>query len=106
MLTTKSLLKTNEFFGEKLQKMGANSLGVGWNGDDAQRVRYEQLTKLIDFHDGGAICDFGCGYGYYFSYLQEMFPDWRGKYTGYDMSENMIQAAKKYMDKTMKNIIL
>lgn len=95
MLTEKSLLKTNEFFGDKLQKLGANSLGVGWNGDDAQRVRYEQLTKLIDFNDGRTICDFGCGYGYYLSYLQEVFPDWRGKYTGYDISENMIQAAKK-----------
>lgn len=49
MANEKILKEADNYFTGTLHKLGTNSCGVGWNGDDAQRIRYDQLTKLIDF---------------------------------------------------------
>ena len=66
----KILKEADNYFTGTLHKLGTNSCGVGWNGDDAQRIRYDQLTRLIDFSEPVNVCDYGCGYGYYLSYLK------------------------------------
>lgn len=102
MANEKILKEADNYFTGTLHKLGTNSCGVGWNGDDAQRIRYDQLTKLIDFSNTVNICDYGCGYGYYLSYLKER-DTWNGCYTGYDISKEMIQTAiQKYGEKFEK----
>lgn len=71
MANEKILKEADNYFTGTLHKLGTNSCGVGWNGDDAQRIRYDQLTRLIDFSEPVNVCDYGCGYGYYLSYLKE-----------------------------------
>lgn len=95
MALQNGLNKIGDFYSEGLRRLGANSLGVGWNGNDAQKIRYDQLTKLINFDSEVSICDYGCGYGYYFTYLSKFVEEWRGKYVGYDLSKDMIEAAIK-----------
>lgn len=96
MANEKILKEADNYFTGTLHKLGTNSCGVGWNGDDAQRIRYDQLTRLIDFSEPVNVCDYGCGYGYYLSYLKER-DTWNGCYTGYDISKEMIQTAiQKY----------
>lgn len=93
MFNENNIHEINKFYSAKLKESGANSLDVGWNGNDAQRIRYVQLTKLIDFNSMPSICDYGCGYGFYLTYLQQLDEKWNGCYTGYDISEDMIRAA-------------
>ena len=104
MANEKILKEADNYFTGTLHKLGTNSCGVGWNGDDAQRIRYDQLTKLIDFSNTVNICDYGCGYGYYLSYLKER-GTWNGCYTGYDISKEMIQTAiQKYGENNEEHI--
>ncbi len=89
------LRQTERFFKEKVESFGATFQGVGWNSTEAQRIRYDQLTKLFsqegerDF----SVCDYGCGYGYYLQYLRER--GYRCSYTGMDLSESMIACANE-----------
>jgi len=65
---------------------------VDWNGEASQVLRFEQLYTLFSAEKKVNVLDFGCGYGAFYGFLDQQ----KGKsinYTGYDISENMIQAA-------------
>ena len=86
--------KANEKFNLLVKEFGATPEGGLWNGEVAQRTRYEQLSKVLDFkYEDVSVCDYGCGYGYYLSYLREVWKGWKGKYIGIDVSEGMIDTA-------------
>lgn len=88
--------KTEEYYGSKIKQFGANYAGVNWNGEKAQKIRYDQLAKLINMENKNfSVCDYGCGYGYFLSYLKERLPFWRGGYIGVDSSVTMIDTAKQ-----------
>ena len=87
--------KTEKYFGQTVKEFGVNYAGVRWNGEEAQKVRYDQLIKLVETKKSNfSICDYGCGYGYFLSYLKEYFLNWKGTYVGIDSSISMIEAAK------------
>jgi SAM-dependent methyltransferase len=80
------------YYSAKITEHGANAEGVDWNGEDGQRLRYEQLLKVIDTADQHpSINDYGCGYGALVGYLASRFADF--SYLGYDISPAMISAA-------------
>ncbi len=81
------------YFDGKFEKFGRTPLGVDWNSSLSQKIRFEQVLKIINPNmDIFNINDIGCGYGQ----LTELLDNNRIlKYTGYDLSEKMISAAKK-----------
>lgn len=92
------LTQTEEYFKDRLNRFGATLAALDWNSKEAQRVRFDQLTKLLG---GGQndecfiLCDYGCGYGDYFGYLQEK--GYACRYTGIDLVKETIACAdKKY----------
>jgi len=82
---------------------GSTPLGVGWNGKASQRIRFEQLCRIIDPAQPYSINDLGCGYGALHDFLIEggSPPD----YAGYDVSEAMIASARQYLT-GRENILL
>lgn len=81
------------YYSAKLAQHGDTPQGVDWNGEHGQQLRFEQLSKIID---GGAlsftICDLGCGYGAFDEYLRQRYGAFR--FTGVDVSEDMVRAAR------------
>lgn len=80
------------YYSEKLAAYGETPQGVDWNGEAGQNLRFEQLYKIADTQPF-SINDLGCGYGALYGFLagrQAAF-----SYTGIDIAENMIQAAKQ-----------
>ncbi len=80
-----------DYFTEKITTYGANYLGVGWNSEQSQRLRFEQFTHLFRESRQFSLNDIGCGYGLLYDHLA-------GKglevdYVGVDVSEPMILAA-------------
>jgi SAM-dependent methyltransferase len=84
-----------------LAEHGMTSASVGWPDADAQRLRFDKLAYVIAADppaDPVTVNDWGCGYGAMFRYLDER-PDLRlGAFTGYDISAEMLDAARAFVD--------
>ena len=91
--TSKLLEETARYFSAKLAEHGETPCGVDWNGEASQVLRFEQLLKVLDLSTGFSLNDLGCGYGALYGHLKERFKSFT--YSGYDISEDMVHAAKK-----------
>jgi len=94
----------NPFFAEiasyynlKLSKNGETPQGVDWNGLASQEQRFDQLCKIIPDKNYFSLNDLGCGYAALLDYLQKR--QLACRYIGIDISEKMIDAAKRRHDK-------
>lgn len=86
------LTEINRYYSSKLALHGETAKGVDWNGEESQILRFDQLNKLITTQAPFSINDLGCGYGAFYDYLSEIYESF--SYTGIDISEDMIGAAK------------
>lgn len=93
----------DNYYSNKIIEHGATPKGVDWNGEESQFIRFEQLSKIISTKAKFSINDIGCGYGKYSEYLEKNFVNY--SYRGYDLSQEMIDSAKKlYKDKSFYKI--
>lgn len=85
-----------KFYGQNLQSFGNTAQGVGWKNQEAQQVRFEQLTKLFSTQATFSMNDLGCGVADFANYLFDKgFTNFT--YTGYDVLEEMVKiSAQKY----------
>jgi len=88
-----ALEKYKAYFTQKIETYGAVPEGVDYNGFEAQEIRFEQLTKVIDPSTAFSIIDYGCGYGAMFNFLLKK--NWQFTYYGFDMIEKMAAAGKE-----------
>lgn len=87
----------NKFYLDNLQQFGSTAKGVGWKNDEAQRVRFDQLFKLITTKETFSINDLGCGVADFVDYLSNEKADF--VYHGYDLMREMIDRARvRYLD--------
>ena len=77
------------YYGDKVRQYGPTHRGVDWNSEASQTLRFEQLFRLLE--PLASLNDFGCGYGALLPYLRQI--GYRGRYTGFDISESMIAHA-------------
>lgn len=91
--TPPSLLNNvGQYYTEKLLQHGATPAGVDWNGRESQELRFTQLIRILDVAQRFSINDIGCGFGALIGYLEHVGA--RYEYSGFDISEAMIQQAK------------
>ncbi len=93
MTLQQTIQQVNQYFSQKLQTHGATPKGVDYNGEEAQRLRFEQLIKVINPSPPFSVIDYGCGYGAIFPFLQEKYPQL--EYYGIDRLEAMAQAGRE-----------
>jgi SAM-dependent methyltransferase len=91
-MATDLLQEVAEYYSGKLVEHGVSPRGVDWNGEEGQRLRFTQLSKIIQQQQGFSINDLGCGYGALFDYLSNYWTDF--SYTGCDVSADMVLAAE------------
>lgn len=80
------------YYSGKLARHGATPQGVDWNGEDGQRLRFEQLLRVVDAPVDFSLLDLGCGYGALVQTLRERFQ--RFDYLGLDVSADMVAVAR------------
>ena len=86
-------IETDDGSSQKLAEYGSTPRGVDWNGEEGQRLRFEQLCKIIELElSAFSLNDLGCGYGALFDFLSGRYPT--HSYLGVDISEEMIRAAE------------
>jgi SAM-dependent methyltransferase len=86
------LKQVEDYYSNKLQQFGCTAKGVDWGDEVSQKIRFKQLSKIITLPQFSVI-DYGCGYGAFYKYLIETGASFT--YTGYDVSDKMIEAAKQ-----------
>lgn len=88
----KILVEVADYYSSKLSQFGSTPQGVDWNGEVSQMERFAQLCKIFDLDKSFSVNDLGCGYGALFEYLATSMEDF--EYTGIDVSQEMVAAAK------------
>jgi len=81
------------YYTAKVLEHGATAQGVDWNSRESQELRFAQLLKVVDVSRAFSITDYGCGYGALVGYMRER--DYPFIYRGYDISQGMIDSARK-----------
>ena len=96
-----ALADVEALYTSNLAEHGTSSPSVGWPDPDAQRLRFDKLAYVIDVDPPAepiTVNDWGCGYGAMFRYLDERPGITLGGYTGYDISADMLAAARGFVD--------
>ena len=88
---TELLAEVAAYYSGKLAEHGPTPRGVDWNGAESQRLRFEQLCRIVTAGGHFSINDIGCGYGALLDHLAGIYPSF--SYTGLDVSADMVQAA-------------
>jgi SAM-dependent methyltransferase len=82
------------YYSDKVSRFGATPQGVDWNGEAGQVLRFERLLAVIaDEQPPISLNDYGCGYGGLYDLLRTR--EQEIDYTGYDVSEPMVRAARE-----------
>ena len=81
--------QTIEYYNKLLAEHGSDSpRAVSWTNEDVQIERFLTIQKYVPKNYCITILDYGCGLG-------DLSPYLYGEYTGYDINENLIKAAKE-----------
>lgn len=77
---------------ERIGKFGFTKSSLGW-GKLSQDLRFRALLNPLLTKGDESILDVGCGFSDLYDYLCTL--DWRGKYTGLDISPDVMGITKK-----------
>jgi SAM-dependent methyltransferase len=88
-----SLEQIKSFYSSLLHQHGPDHpMALHWNSRHTQEIRFVMLS-LIDDLEGRSVLDVGCGVGDLYGFLEQ--EKIKAKYAGWDISPEMIAAAKK-----------
>lgn len=83
----------SHYYTSKLNQHGQTPQGVDWNDENCQKLRFNNLCKIIESLNDFSLNDLGCGYGALYDFLCTRYEKF--SYCGIDISESMIQAASQ-----------
>lgn len=92
-LTTDDVHRLASLYNGRLKEFGHDVRTVGWRSQADQHLRFEVLCRRLELR-GKHIMDIGCGLGDFVPWAEERFGvDF--DYTGIDLSEGLINTARK-----------
>lgn len=89
-----------DLYTQNLKDFGPSPNSVGWRDAQTHTLRFEKLCYVIKaaLHQGGdtpyTVADLGCGYGAMYTYLKENPRGQMTRFTGLDISAEMLTAAQ------------
>ncbi len=94
MQSKKIIKQVSDYYTSRLEEFGASPKGVDWNSEESQQLRFNQLLKIKEEKNSSfSILDYGCGFGSMYQFMKENYSGFN--FTGFDISEAMIEQAKK-----------
>lgn len=84
-------------YSKSLAEHGLSPMSVGWKNLDQQQLRFDKLALVLEGDNSETITvnDWGCGYAAMFDYLNSRLEKRLTEYYGYDISQEMLDAARK-----------
>lgn len=93
VLSQDYLTAISDYYSEKIRSFGPTPDGVDWKDSTSQKTRLEKVTEILPKSEKFSVNDLGCGYGELAIHLRNS--GFNFKYFGYDLSEKMIEEARK-----------
>jgi SAM-dependent methyltransferase len=91
------LTKVEQLYSENIRKFGNKAESVGWGTQEKQDLRFFKLLSVIDERsESVSINELGCGYGELIKFCERNGYN-ISEYDGYDISAEMLVAAKDYL---------
>jgi SAM-dependent methyltransferase len=87
------LARVEAYYSQRLLEYGPTARGVDWSSEESQRLRFEQLARLLPEEGPFTVADYGCGYGALVAYLRERGAPFT--YRGFDVSPAMVAEARR-----------
>lgn len=81
-----------QYFVGKVAEHGVTAKGLDWKNEAAQQIFLEPVTRILPQSGAFSVLDYGCGFGVLYDALTEQKRDFT--YTGYDVAEVTVDAAK------------
>ncbi len=87
--------RVKDYYEDKLIRFGTTPRGVDWNSNESQFLRLQVLLRALNVEalEKCSLLDYGCGYGALVDLITEIPSN--VTYTGFDLSEAMIEAARQ-----------
>ena len=93
-MSRRELLEMVEgYYTGKFRQFGTTHQGVDWSSEESQRLRFEQICRVMDGAGPHSLIDYGCGYGALFAFLQER--EIAVQYSGCDLSPEIVDSARQ-----------
>jgi SAM-dependent methyltransferase len=105
---SEALARVEALYTGNLATHGIDSKAVGWPDRESQLLRFEKLAYLIDIDsptEPVTVNDLGCGYGAMFKFLDERPGLELERWFGYDISRDMLEAARRHVDDPRAELI-
>lgn len=84
----KFLNESINYYQDKIKQFGSSAEGMDWKNSDTQYLRFEVISRYIDFSSRPHILDVGCGNGEFYNYVQQSSK--AIKYSGIDVVPEMV----------------
>jgi SAM-dependent methyltransferase len=94
----RALAGVETLYSGNLAEHGRESKSVGWPDEASQLLRFEKLALVMEGAPPDrsvSVNDFGCGYAAMFSWLDSRPSPRIDRYIGYDISDEMLRAARE-----------
>jgi len=89
---SEDLQKNIEYYSELTLKHGISVRSLDWGSVESQQLRFSVLAQVGELN-GSSVLDVGCGLGDFWAWLKESKQQL--KYTGLDITKNMIELARQ-----------
>jgi SAM-dependent methyltransferase len=104
-----ALRRVEALYTDNLREHGIDSRSVGWPDQESQLLRFRKLAYVIEADRPAApitVNDWGCGYGALFDFLSGLEGLELAGYRGYDVSADMVTAARERLADPRAAIVL
>jgi len=91
------LREVESYYIEKLREFGGNAKGMDWKNEDTQYLRFEMISRYINFSRIPSILDVGCGNSEYLNFCNKK--SLSCKYNGLDIIPEMVKLSNERYDK-------
>ena len=97
-----NLNKIEQLYSNNIKKFGTKAESVGWGTQEKQDLRFLKLLSVVtDSTKPFSVNELGCGYGEFVKYCGRNGYK-LSKYDGYDISSEMLKAAREYLKDSSK----
>lgn len=82
-----------KYYKEKFDSFGASAKGMDWKDQASQYIRFELISKYIDFQNNPSILDVGCGDSEFLNYC--LNHKLKCDFLGIDIMKEMVDASNQ-----------